>query len=189
MTIHRFSETSRLTFLLFPENVGLGNLKYGAPLIGELVEWPLEQMPQEIWSDCGMEFIPYIAQSFDPVKYPLLSQLHPTNILPADMRAQVARGCDNGRGIDTGRVLMSEQGDAIRNITGSVGNLQFRTGGTSGTGAVTGVFKMEPSSVTGNSSAGVDPARVVDIDVSLQVPTAAENRVKTVAWNFIVRAK
>lgn len=24
MTIHRFSETSRLTFLLFPENVGLG---------------------------------------------------------------------------------------------------------------------------------------------------------------------
>lgn len=26
MTIHRFSETSRLTFLLFPENVGLGEL-------------------------------------------------------------------------------------------------------------------------------------------------------------------
>ncbi|MBY7250397.1 gp53-like domain-containing protein, partial [Enterobacter roggenkampii] len=26
MTIHRFSETSRLTFLLFPENVGLGDV-------------------------------------------------------------------------------------------------------------------------------------------------------------------
>ena len=171
------------------ENLGLGNLKYGAPLIGELVEWPREQMPQEIWSDCGMEFIPYMAQSFDPVKYPLLSQLHPTNILPADMRAQVARGWDNGRGVDTGRVLMSAQGDAIRNITGSVGNLQFRTGGASGTGKATGVFKMEASEVVGNSSAGVDPARVVGIDVSLQVPTAAENRVKTIAWNFIVRAK
>ncbi|CCJ71982.1 Phage tail fiber protein [Cronobacter condimenti 1330] len=175
------------------ENLGLKDiavsLKYGAPLIGELVEWPHEKMPQEIWPDMSMEFIPYMAQSFDPVKYPLLSKLHPKNKLPADMRAQVARGWDNGRGIDTGRVLMSEQGDAVRNITGTVGNVQFRTGGESGTGAQSGVFKMEASTVAGNSSAGVDPARVVGIDISKQVPTAAENRVKSVAWNFIVRAK
>lgn len=163
--------------------------RYGSVLIGELVEWPREQMPQEIWPDMDMEFIPYMAQTFDPVKYPLLSQLHPANALPADMRAHVPRGWDNGRGIDTGRVLMSEQGDATRNITGTVGNLQFRTGGAASTGVVTGVFKMEASTVAGNSSAGVDPARVVGIDISQQVPTASEIRVKTVAWNFIVRAK
>lgn len=143
-------------------------------------------MPQEIWSDCGMEFLPYMAQSFDSVKYPLLSQLHPTNILPADMRAQVARGWDNGRGIDTGRVLMSEQGDAIRNITGSITNVQFRTS----TADNTGVLVADPTTGTlGNASAGSDPARKIRLDASLQVPTAAENRVKTVAWNFIVRAK
>ncbi|HAT7517398.1 TPA: hypothetical protein JAV82_005280, partial [Kluyvera ascorbata] len=60
--------------------LGLGNTKYGAPLIGQLIEWPLQQMPHEIWPDMGQEYIPYMAQSFDPVKYPLLSQLHPTNV-------------------------------------------------------------------------------------------------------------
>ncbi|HDG1720227.1 TPA: hypothetical protein PFE21_001491 [Kluyvera ascorbata] len=35
MTIHRFSETSRLTFLLFPENVGLGEAAKRAVGTGE----------------------------------------------------------------------------------------------------------------------------------------------------------
>ncbi len=34
MTIHRFSETSRLTFLLFPENVGLGELALAGTMTG-----------------------------------------------------------------------------------------------------------------------------------------------------------
>lgn len=171
--------------------LGLGNLKYGAPLIGELVEWPLEQMPQEIWSDCGMEFIPYMAQSFDPVKYPLLAQLHPTNILPADMRAQAPRGWDNGRGVDTGRVLMSEQGDAIRNITGTV-----NTGGNIGIvrpdSTVSGAFSIGTDSFTTTlqgSSATAAGRSLVFSAAGSGVPTASENRVKTVAWNMIVRAK
>ncbi|MGP1989182.1 hypothetical protein ACTS35_21790, partial [Citrobacter freundii] len=94
--------------------------KYGAPMIGELIEWPSDKMPNEIYPDMKMEFIPYIGQSFDPVKYPLLATLHPNLRLPADMRANVARGWDWGRGIDAGRALMSAQDDAMQRITGEL---------------------------------------------------------------------
>ncbi|MGV3785457.1 integrase, partial [Citrobacter freundii] len=32
--------------------------KYGAPMIGELIEWPSDKMPNEIYPDMKMEFIP-----------------------------------------------------------------------------------------------------------------------------------
>lgn len=165
-------------------NLGLGNLKYGAPLIGQLVEWPMQQMPQEIWPDCGMEFIPYMAQSFDGVKYPLLSQLHPTNVLPADMRGRFARGWDNGAGVDTGRALLSTQGDAMRNFTGTLGNLKPTGGGTD----VTGAFSVQRTTAGSADSSGSGPS-VIKFDPSTVVPTASENRPVNVAWNFIVRAK
>lgn len=173
-------------------HLGINTIKkYGAPLIGELIEWPLQQMPHEVWTDCGMEFIPYMGQSFDGTKYPLLSQLHPTNVLPADMRAYVARGWDNGRGVDTGRVLMSSQGDAIRPITGAITSADAYALFWTGTKTASGVFGTTSSSKTyANSTTGSGSAiSELSIDVSKTVPTAAENRVKTVAWNFIVRAK
>lgn len=169
-------------------NLGLGNLKYGAPMIGELVEWPRAEMPQEIWPDCGMEFIPYMAQSFDPVKYPLLAALHPANKLPADMRGYAPRGWDNGRGVDINRELMSEQGDAIRNITGS-----FVVDDTVGNST-----KYPPSGAFYTSTKGVpyDAVSVSDatgylleFSAGKVVPVADENRMKNVAWNMIVRAK
>lgn len=166
-------------------DLGLGNMKYGAPLIGELIEWPRKQMPHEIWPDCGMEFIPYMAQSFDPVKYPLLSQLHPTNVLPADMRGYVARGWDNGRGIDTGRALMSAQEDAIRNITGS---FYGRTDNPSA--PATGAFTNgTPTQTMGNTASIAIGPITFSAGNAPGVLIASENRMRNVAWNFIVRAK
>ena len=167
-------------------NLGLGNLKYGAPMIGELVHWPRLEMPQEIWTDCGMEFIPYMGQSFDPVKYPLLAALHPGNKLPADMRGYAPRGWDNGRGIDINRELMSGQDDAIRNIQGQFGGYSV-----SGTSITAGAFTSDNATKSGpkdidNISEGQNKTT---FDASLVVPTANENRMKNVAWNMIVRAK
>ena len=172
------------------KKVGLGNMKYGAPMIGELVEWPLQQMPHEIWADMGMEFIPYMAQSFDPVKYPLLSQLHPTNILPADMRAQFPRGWDNGRGVDTGRVLMSAQDDATQRVQGSLSQLVYSvlqaekdiTGPFSGVAGASGLV---------SSASPLNSLKYITVkyDNSLVARTASENRPKNIAWNMIVRAK
>lgn len=170
--------------------LGVGLSKYGSPLIGELVEWPRSEMPQEIWPDCGMEFIPYMGQSFDAEKYPLLAQLHPTNVLPADMRAYVPRGWDNARGIDTGRVLMSSQGDAIREISGELsdvygGGLITPSGGFSDT-----IQASRGNYYTTSSSGAVRAIANIKFSASASgVPIASENRVKTVAWNMIVRAK
>jgi len=140
--------------------------KYGAPLIGELVEWPHEQMPHEVWPDMTMEFIPCMAQSFDPDKYPLLAQLHPTHALPADMRGEFARGWDNGRGIDTGRNLMSWQNYEIQSHDHS---FMGRYGG----GAASNVMTNENAgSITSTNKTG-----------------GVETRPRNVAWNMIVRAK
>lgn len=165
-------------------DLGLGNLKYGASLIGQLIEWPLQQMPHEIWTDCGMEFIPYMAQSFDPVKYPLLAQLHPTNVLPADMRGYVARGWDNARGVDSGRALMSLQEDAMQALKGDFG---YISGGVT---VDNELFYPVTAKRTGHivaSKSGDDA--YVGFDSSRVARTATETRSKNVAWNFIVRAK
>ncbi|MDV1152726.1 integrase [Citrobacter freundii] len=163
--------------------------KYGAPMIGELIEWPSDKMPNEIYPDMKMEFIPYIGQSFDPVKYPLLATLHPNLHLPVDMRANVVRGWDWGRGVDAGRVLMSEQNDAMQRITGELTDM-----GSGDSLQATGAFTITPKpSQHWYAAAAVSSAylyyRAIGFDNASVVRTANENRMKNAAWNMIVRAK
>lgn len=175
------------------DNLGLGDLqsalKYGAPLIGELVMWSRPEMPQEWWPDMKMEFIPYMGQSFDPVKYPILASMHPNATLSADMRGMFPRGWDNTRGIDPGRPIMNEQGDAMRKLTGIMNN-------TAGSGLIrpdgmlTGVFKRNSPTVSGTPAGGTITGSADPVfDNELVTPVAAENRPKNIAWNMIVRAK
>ncbi|BBV64761.1 hypothetical protein STW0522KLE44_11490 [Klebsiella sp. STW0522-44] len=169
--------------------LGLGNTKYGAPLIGQLIEWPLQKMPHEIWPDMGQEYIPYMAQSFDPVKYPLLSQLHPTNVLPADMRGYGVRGWDNARGVDTGRALMSAQSSGAPNLTGTVQNVV----GILGAGSTGAALGWTPGGVASTAKAGTDSGVIsIVMDASKsskEYQSITEVRSKNVAWNMIVRAK
>ncbi|HFQ8196414.1 phage tail protein [Citrobacter freundii] len=177
----------------FLQNLHLEELpnfaKYGAPMIGELIEWPSDKMPNEIYPDMKMEFIPYIGQSFDPVKYPLLATLHPNLRLPADMRANVARGWDWGRGIDAGRVLMSAQDDAMQRITGELTDM-CSGDSLQATGALTITAKPAQNWY---AAATVSSAylyyRAIGFDNASVARTANENRMKNVAWNMIVRAK
>ncbi len=55
-------------------------------------------------------------QTFSAATYPELAKIY-GNRLP-DLRGQFIRGWDNSRGIDQGRHLLSNQGDAIRDIVG-----------------------------------------------------------------------
>ncbi|WP_186390609.1 hypothetical protein [Citrobacter freundii] len=163
--------------------------KYGAPMIGELIEWPSDKMPNEIYPDMKMEFIPYIGQSFDPVKYPLLAKLHPNLRLPADMRANVARGWDWGRGIDAGRVLMSAQDDAMQRITGELTDM-CSGDSLQATGALT--ITAKPAQhwyAAATVSSAYLYYRAIGFDSASVARTANENRMKNVAWNMIVRAK
>jgi hypothetical protein len=97
-----------------------------------------------------------------------------------ELRAEYIRGYDNNRGIDSGRTLGSWQQDAIRNIIGSITNVQ-----TQGNTTTSGAFSFTQTG-SGDSS-GSSPAGTVALDASKVVPTATENRTRNVAYYFTMK--
>ncbi|EOV9994006.1 phage tail protein [Escherichia coli] len=84
------------------ENLGLGE---GSALpVGVPVPWPLETPPTG-WLKCN-------GAAFSSEMYPKLAKAYPTNKLP-DLRGEFIRGWDDGRGIDSGRTLLSAQDGSI----------------------------------------------------------------------------
>jgi phage-related tail fiber protein len=159
----------------FLKNLGLGE---GSMLpVGTPIPWPLATPPTG--------FLKMNGATFDKVANPKLALAYPSGVLP-DLRAQTIRGWDDGRGIDTGRALLSEQGDAIRNIIGSAANVY-----TGNPDLATGVITYTGTGITSwQSGTGLSISyRNLNINAATQVPTAAENRVKSVAFNYIVRAQ
>ena len=63
-------------------------------------------------------YLAMMGQAISESTYPKLYALYGA-VLP-DMRAYSVRGLDYGRGIDVGRTVLSQQEDAIRNITGAL---------------------------------------------------------------------
>lgn len=155
------------------ENLGLGE---GSALpVGVPVPWP-SATPPTGWLKCN-------GAAFSAEEYPELAKAYPTNKLP-DLRGEFIRGWDDERGVDSGRTLLSAQGDAIRNITGNVGVYSD--------GLLTyasGVFSLGPSSSNKqNPIAGTGANAYATFDASKVVPTANENRPRNIAFNYIVRA-
>ena len=118
-----------------------------------------------------------------------------TFVLP-EGRARVLRAADNGRGIDTALVNGYLQEDAIRNLTGSFGvhvlnpPAALYEAGT-GNGVFAGFAKRSkyyPLSTLGTVEANVGAIFPTgfDMDVSRQVPTAAENRVKSLSATLYI---
>ena len=101
-----------------------------------------------------------------------------------DLRAEFLRGWDDGRGIDSGRAFGSAQGDAIRNITGSIdsGSHQGRQlfDEATATGALA-ISRQQWKSWTADISDGGNIPAAFDFDASRVVPTAAENRPRNIA--------
>lgn len=161
-------------------NVGLGECS--ALPVGVPVPWP-SATPPTGWLKCN-------GAPFSAEEYPELAKAYPTNKLP-DLRGEFIRGWDDGRGVDSGRALVSAQGDAIRNITGkffasTAGNSQGIFSGANGAFTQSG-FSAVPN-IAANSGTGEQRSSGVEFSASLQVPTALENRPRNVAFNYIVRA-
>ncbi|MEQ5703395.1 phage tail protein [Providencia rettgeri] len=106
-------------------------------------------------------------QSFNKTTYPLLAKAYPTGILP-DLRGEFLRGLDAGRGIDSGRAVLSAQGDAFRAHNHSV------IGEDSGSG--TEYFGR------GNGS-----RRSITKD-AMNLEGGTETRPRNIAFLYIVRA-
>ncbi|MTB39307.1 MULTISPECIES: phage tail-collar fiber domain-containing protein [unclassified Providencia] len=118
-------------------------------------------------------------QSFNKTSYPLLAKAYPSGALP-DLRGEFIRGLDAGRNIDSGRGVLSTQGDAIRNMTGEVHGVAI-----DGNGVFTS-RTLVYTSATPNGS-GKDMYKVT-FNPSKVVPTANENRPRNIAFLYIVRA-
>ncbi|HCZ4695490.1 TPA: tail fiber protein [Salmonella enterica subsp. enterica serovar Saintpaul str. CFSAN004147] len=169
-------------------NLGLGD---GSALpVGVPVPWPTATAPDG-WLKCN-------GATFDKAKYPSLAVAYPTGKLP-DLRGEFIRGWDAGRGVDSGRVLLEPQGDAIRNIYGEQ-SLAVPYSGKS-TGAFynngknanegiyeDGSFMTDAPSVGGEGGLRPSQGEKIFFDASRVVPTASENRPRNIAFNYIVRA-
>ena len=118
-----------------------------------------------------------VGQAINATTYPILASLYGSNL--PDMRGVFIRGWDNGRGLDSGRVLLSYQLDALQNITGSLGGI--RAGTLQGAFFVDG---LESQSITGAGGTGFPS---VGFDASRVARTASETRPKNVAFNYIVK--
>ena len=164
-------------------NVGLGE---GSALpVGVPVPYPLATPPTG-WMKCN-------GSSFNKTLLPALAAVYPSGVLP-DLRGEFIRGWDDGRGVDSGRAIMSDQGDAIRNISGTV-RIVSNSYNQNTARQMTGVFGWSDSSAGDTTNFVLTAASNTSgyknggftLDASSQVPTAPENRPRNIAFNYIVR--
>ena len=155
-------------------NLGLGE---GSALpVGVPVPWPLATPPTG-WLKCNGA--PFAAEN-----YPKLALVYPGLVLP-DLRGEFIRGWDDGRGVDSGRALLSAQSDTLQNITGSF--LDMTTGPNNNT-----VGAFTSSTLTPNlasiATGGTYKQANYYFDASRVARTSTETRARNIAFNFIVRA-
>src|SRR5699024_4226814 len=96
-------------------NVGLGE---GAPTIGVPFFWPSAAMPNTVidsWS--SMVFLKFNGAKFSATDYPVLAKVFPSLVLP-EARGDFIRIWDDGRGVDSGRGLLSCVFRSIRSRIG-----------------------------------------------------------------------
>lgn len=154
------------------------SIAFSAYPVGAPIPWPTDVPPDG--------FLVMIGQSFSASTYPKLALAYPSLTLP-DMRAYSIRGWDGGRGVDSGRALLTEQLDALQNITGSLES-----------GDNIGLSRTPAASVGGAFALGASRPNVVSyapgtgylltFDASRVARTASETRSKNIAFNYIVRA-
>ncbi|EJW6141628.1 tail fiber protein [Salmonella enterica] len=161
----------------FSKNLGLGE---GSALpVGVPIPWP-SATPPTGWLKCN-------GAAFTASLYPKLALTYPSLKLP-DLRGEFIRGWDDGRGVDSGRALLSLQVDALQRLTGTLemGNgIGLMTRPHASTG---GVFSEGPERVqtpTTQQTTGY----AVSFDSAGIARSASETRPRNVAFNYIVRAE
>ncbi|GCT73762.1 phage tail protein [Escherichia coli] len=160
-------------------NLGLGEgsaLPVGAP-----VPWPSETPPTG-WLKCN-------GAAFSAEEYPELAKAYPTNKLP-DLRGEFIRGWDDGRGIDTGRALLSLQAGMLekhRHIV--VANDGYDT---KDEWELATIFKKTYTQGRGldatNTGGSLIPSPTLHSRGSIGNTGGSETRPRNIAFNFIVRA-
>ncbi|MGG5956739.1 hypothetical protein [Salmonella enterica] len=160
------------------KNLGLGA---GAPAIGIPFFWPSSAMPNTVmdeWAD--MVFLKFNGATFSAATYPKLALVFPSLILP-EARGEFLRIWDDGRGVDSGRTLLSAQVGSIESHT--------HTPSVSDGWMVSNTTLYDPN----NTATGVLLRQLGDrfIDPTFKSSEygGSETRPRNIAFNFLVRAK
>ncbi|HHJ3524053.1 phage tail protein [Escherichia coli] len=144
--------------------LGLGE---GSALpVGVPVPWP-SAIPPTGWLKCN-------GAAFSAVEYPKLARVYPTNKLP-DLRGEFIRGWDDGRGVDSGRALLSTQTDEFKSHSHYFERTWAQTGFDT-----TGGYYLLAADVSGS----VNQQR----SDSTNSVGGSESRPRNIAFNYIVRA-
>ncbi|EGD6915685.1 integrase [Escherichia coli] len=155
------------------ENLGLGE---GSALpVGVPVPWP-SVTPPTGWLKCN-------GAAFSAEEYPELAKAYPSGKLP-DLRGEFIRGWDDGRGVDTGRAILSAQ----EWLTGS--HCHYIRSWDAWSNTV-----LEPNDRQGDSLLSTDNAvqeGAINGRFNSQYRTefsgGNETRPRNIAFNYIVRA-
>ncbi|MDM3519509.1 phage tail protein [Citrobacter amalonaticus] len=167
----------------------LKNLRLGAgaPAIGIPFFWPLAAMPNTVMDEWeNMVFLKHNGASFSAAEYPKLAKVWTGLVIP-DMRGEFPRIWDDGRGVDSGRGLLTSQAQAVQRHSHDI-SMAYGTS-ASGTKDVLG---QSPNSdlipIKGMNGATIftGNGNFYLIDNST---TTAETRPRNIAFNFLVRAK
>ncbi|EPF5478594.1 tail fiber protein [Escherichia coli] len=166
-------------------NLGLGE---GSALpVGVPVPWP-SATPPTGWLKCN-------GAPFSAEEYPKLAKAYPKLKLP-DLRGEFIRGWDDGRGVDSARLLLSSQAASIlehnHEMHGWTGNpLMARDVGELGTSSVFAVqlsvgdggilYSWKDGTGTTNDSKRMDRTNHVSSG-------AGDGSPRNIAFNYIVRA-
>ncbi|MDK9884628.1 tail fiber protein [Enterobacter kobei] len=169
----------------FSKNLGLGE---GSALpVGVPIPWP-SATPPTGWLKCN-------GAAFTASQYPKLAQAYPALRLP-DLRGEFIRGWDDGRGVDSARSLLSQQGYATEDhahglpsrsstVTDSTINFYFdETWTTSGTD----IIKWGNTNDAGLPAPNYGTFKTFKQSVSGLGTSAVETRPRNIAFNYIVRA-
>ncbi|RCQ17179.1 phage tail protein [Escherichia coli] len=165
--------------------LGLGE---GSALpVGIPVPWP-SATPPTGWLKCN-------GAAFSAEEYPELAKAYPTNKLP-DLRGEFIRGWDDGRGIDTGRSILSIQGYATEDhahglpsrstiVTDATINFYFDE---SWVNSGTDIIKRGNTSDAGLPAPDYGTFKTYKQSVAGLGAAASETRPRNIAFNYIVRA-
>lgn len=158
--------------------------------VGFPLPWP-QATPPEGWLKCN-------GAAFDKAKYPKLAVAYPSGSLP-DLRGEFLRGWDDGRGVDSGRTLLSSQQatfirTALQDYYGYDLNTAIKVGIAFASADKVVTVGIPDGSKAGNNS-DYAPASS-DNSVTGTQKTAEDNfsgawismRPRNTAFNYIVRA-
>ncbi|MEC9714732.1 tail fiber protein [Escherichia coli] len=166
--------------------LGLGE---GSALpVGVPVPWP-SATPPTGWLKCN-------GAAFSSEKYPNLAKVYPTLKLP-DLRGEFIRGWDDGRGIDSGRSILSEQGYATedhahglpsKSTVATDSSINFYFDEAWATSGNTGVIRWGNTSDAGLPAPNYGTFKTYKQSVANLGTAGLETRPRNIAFNYIVRA-